>query len=105
MMLSHIVTHGPLLTSKVWKLDSEKLVAAKAEFKQLEEDDTIQRSTSPWSSPLHMVRKADGSWRPSGDFRQLNLVTEPDVYPLPNMLDFAPKMVSASMVSARFVWK
>ena len=62
-----------------------------AEFKQLEEDDIIQRSTSPWSSPLHMVRKADGSWRPCGDFRRLNLVTEPDVYPLPNMLDFAAK--------------
>ncbi len=33
---------------------------AKAEFKQLEEDDIIQRSTSPWSSPLHMVKKAAG---------------------------------------------
>jgi hypothetical protein len=36
-----------------------------------------------------MVEKADGSWLPCGDFRRLNLVTEPDSYPLPNMLDFA----------------
>jgi hypothetical protein len=28
-------------------------------------------------------------------FRRLNLVTEPDVYPLPNMLDFAAKAVAA----------
>ncbi len=36
-----------------------------------------------------MVEKVDGSWRPCGDFGRLNLVTEPDLYPLPNMLDFA----------------
>jgi hypothetical protein len=74
-------------------------VAVEAEFKQLEEEDIIQRSTSPLSSPLHMMRKADGSWRPCRDFRQLNLVTEPDVYPLPNMLDFAPKMAGCIFIS------
>jgi hypothetical protein len=33
----------------------------------------------------------EGDWEPApcADFRRLNLVTEPDVYPLPNMLDFA----------------
>jgi hypothetical protein len=59
-VVHHIVTHGPPIASKFRKLDGKKLAAAKAEFKQLEEDDIIQRSTSPWSSPLHMVRKADG---------------------------------------------
>jgi hypothetical protein len=46
-----------------------------------------------------MVRKADGSWRPCGDFRRLNLVTEPDVYPLPNMLDFAAKATGCTVFS------
>jgi hypothetical protein len=59
----------------------------------------IQRSTSPWSSPLHMVRKADRSWRPCRDFWRLNLVTEPDVYPLPNMLDFAAKAAGCTVFS------
>jgi len=72
-VVHHIVTHGPPIASKF-----RKLAAAKAEFKQLEEDDIIQHSTSPWSSPLHMVRKTDGSWQPCGDFWRLNLVTEPD---------------------------
>lgn len=44
-----------------------------------------------------MVRKADGGWRPCGDFRRLNLVTEPDVYPLPNMLDFAAKAAGCTV--------
>ena len=28
--------------------------------------------------PLHMVRKADGSWQPCSDYRNLNAVTVPD---------------------------
>ncbi len=46
-----------------------------------------------------MVRKAEGSWRLCGDFRRLNLVTEPDVYPLPNMLDFAAKAAGCTVFS------
>jgi hypothetical protein len=57
------------------------------------------RFRSPWSSPLHMVRKADGSWRPCGDFRRLNLVTVADFYPLPNMLDFASKAAGCTIFS------
>ena len=98
-VVHHIVTTGPPVSAKFRRLDGEKLAAAKAEFKQLQEDGIIQRSTSPWSSPLHMVRKQDGSWRPCGDFRRLNLVTEPDVYPLPNMLDFAVKAAGCKVFS------
>ena len=46
-----------------------------------------------------MVRKADGSCRPCGDFRRLNLVTEPDVYLLPNMLDFTAKAAGYTVFS------
>jgi hypothetical protein len=46
-----------------------------------------------------MVRKADGSWRPCRDFRGLNLVTEPVVYPLPNMVDFAAKAAGCTVFS------
>ncbi len=98
-VVHHIISHGLPVASKFWKLDSEKLVAAKAEFKQLEEDNIIQRSTSPWCSLLRVVRKADGSWRPCGDFCWLNLVTEPNVYSLPNKLDFAAKAAGCTIFS------
>jgi hypothetical protein len=58
----------------------------------------IRRSSSQWSSPLHMVQKKDVSWRPCGDYRQLNLQTVEDKYPLPNMADLA--VVSMAVVSS-----
>jgi hypothetical protein len=94
-----ISTKGPPIASKFWRLDAEKLQAAKVEFEQLEREGIVQRSTSPWASPLHMVMKKDGSWRPCGDFCRLNLVAEPDTYPLPNMLDFSARVAGCKVFS------
>ena len=95
----HIKTVGPPLASRFRRLEGNKLQAARAEFEQMEKDGVVRRSTSPWASPLHMVPKKDGSWRPCGDFRRLNLVTEPDRYPLPKMLDFADRLSGCTVFS------
>ncbi len=94
-----IATKGLAIASKFRQLDAEKLQAAKAEFEQLEREGIVQRSTSPWASPLHMVMKKDGMWRPCGDFRCLNLVTDPDTNPLPNMLDFSARVAGCKVFS------
>ncbi len=65
----------------------------------MEREGVIERSTSPWASQLHLVPKKDGTWRPCGDFRRLNLVTEPEVYPLPNMLDFSDRLNGCAVFS------
>jgi len=79
---------GPPIPSVFRRLDTEKLAVAKKEFLALEAVGVVRRSTSPWASPLHMVRKADGSWRPCGNYRPLNAVTVPNTYTIPNMMDF-----------------
>jgi hypothetical protein len=71
------------------------LAAAKAEF-QVMLDEGV---SSQWSSPLHMVQKKDGSWRPCGDYRQLNLQTVEDKYPLPNMADLAARLDGCTIFS------
>jgi hypothetical protein len=95
----HLRTNGPPIASPFRRLDAEKLAAAKAEFAELERDGIVRRSDSPWASPLHMVRKADGSWRPCGDYRRLNGVTVPDTYPLPNMMDFTARIGGCKIFS------
>jgi hypothetical protein len=88
----HIVTFGRPVTARFRRLDPEKLVAAKAEFEQMEAAGIIRQSDSCWSSPLNMVRKPDGTLRPCGDYRRLNLVTRPDKYPVPNMTNLAARL-------------
>jgi hypothetical protein len=84
-----IETTGRPVFAKSRHLGPNKLRQAETEFRELEAAGIIRRSDSPWLSPLHMVRKKDGSWRPCGDYRRLNLATTHDRYPLLSILDLS----------------
>ncbi len=95
----HIVTQGPPVHARARRLDNEKLTAVKEEFLKMEKMGIIRRSKSPWSSPLHVVPKSDGSWRPCGDYRHLNAASEDDRYPLPHIQDFNNWLANSKVFS------
>jgi RNase H-like domain found in reverse transcriptase/Reverse transcriptase (RNA-dependent DNA polymerase)/Integrase zinc binding domain/Integrase core domain len=98
-MTHSIETSGRPVFSKVRRLDAKKLRCAKAEFAKLEAAGIIRRSKSSWSSALHLVKKKDGTWRPCGDYRRLNLQTKHDCYPIPHIWDFTSNLSGCTVFS------
>ncbi len=63
----------------------DQRVEIERQVQDLLKEGLITKSNSPWSSPVVLVSKKDGSKRLCIDYRQLNAVTTKDAYPLPRI--------------------
>ena len=69
------------------------------QLEKMQEMAVIQPSRSPWSSPVVLVRKKDGSHRFCVDYRKLNSVTKADTYPLPRIDDLLDQLGKSTYFS------
>lgn len=76
-----------------YRMNPLKQKHCQTEIDYMLENDIIEPSSSPWSSPCLLVPKPDGSFRFCTDFRKVNSITKTDSYPLPRIEDCIDKVV------------
>ena len=73
-----IETSGLPVSCRPRQLSPEMMKIATEQFDDMLEKGIIEPSSGPWSSPMHLFKKKDGSYRCVGDYRRLNDVTTKD---------------------------
>jgi len=73
------------IRTRQWRLPESARANIREECDKMLLDGVIESSTSPWLSPVVLVRKKDGGIRFCVDYRQLNRVTVADAYPMPRL--------------------
>jgi hypothetical protein len=62
---------------------------------EMETNDVVRKSNSPWASPVVLAPKKDGTLRFCVDYRALNEITRRDAYPLPRIDDILEALKDA----------
>ena len=86
-LLEHAIDtqgHAPIF-QRPYRVPEAQRKVIETHVKDMAHRGVIRPSKSPWSSPVVLVGKKDGSTRFCVDFRKVNAVTRKDVYPLPRI--------------------
>ena len=94
-----IETNGPPTRLPPYRLPYCYRDSVKEELEEMLKHGVIERSNSPWASPMVLVKKKDGSLRVCVDFRRLNGVTRQDAYPMPRIDELIDRLGRAKVIT------
>nr|GFA54215.1 putative reverse transcriptase domain-containing protein [Tanacetum cinerariifolium] len=85
--------HGAMPVAKSpYRLAPTEMQELANQLKELQDKGFIGPSSSPWGAPILFVKKKDGSFRMSIDYRELNKLTIKNCYPLPRINDMCDQL-------------
>src|SRR5438445_110649 len=91
--------HEPI-AQKQFRADKKRRTIIKEEVNKMLKDRIIKKSEGPWSSPVVIVTKKDGSARFCIDYRKINNITITDAHPLPRIDDVLEQFREAKWFSS-----
>ena len=89
-----------LLKNRPYRLPLIKRKCVDKAIDELMEANIIERSRSPWSFPIVIVGKRDGTTRMCVDFRSLNKILKPISFPLPLIDDILTLLGGAKVFTS-----
>nr|XP_055032771.1 uncharacterized protein LOC129421341 [Misgurnus anguillicaudatus] len=102
---THVLEHdvrtppGVIIRQRPYRVPEARRHAIEKEVQEMLKLGVIEPSRSPWSSPIVMVPKPDGTFRFCNDFRRLNEVSEFDSYPMPRVDELLDRLGRARFIS------
>lgn len=94
-----ITPPGVKVKLRPYRIPEAKKADIRKEITLMQSLDVIEESHSPWSSPIVMVAKPNGTWRFCNDFRQLNNVSKFDAYPMPRVDELIERLGKAEYLT------
>ncbi|KAL1276731.1 hypothetical protein QQF64_036354 [Cirrhinus molitorella] len=90
---------GVIVRQRPYRIPEARRQAVEEELQDMLKLGVIEPSRSPWSSPIVMVPKPDGTLRFCNDFRRLNEISEFNGYPMPRVDELLDRLGRARYIS------
>jgi len=94
-----LLDNTKVVNQRPYRLPFHQKNALEELIKHMLASQMIRPSLSPYSSPVILVKKKDGTWRLCVDYRQLNSNTVKNKYPIPIIEDLLDELHGAKLFS------